>query len=67
MVSCYLEKAAQTVFPACFPAEILVPTTCEVALGTGVVTAAGEREGEDQCEYSSPCPVSGLEKAFGGP
>lgn len=53
-------------FPASFPAVGLVPTSCEVAVGTGVVTAAGGRGGEDQCEYLSACHVSGLEKAFGG-
>lgn len=66
VVSHYLEKLHRLFFPASFPAVVLVPTTCEVALGTGVVTAVAEIEGEDECECSNPCPVSALEKAFGG-
>lgn len=59
MVSCYLEKLHRLFFSSLF-------SCCEVALGTGVVTAVGEREREDDCEYSGPCLVSDLEKAFGG-
>lgn len=31
-------------FLASFPAVVLVPTSCEVALGTGVVTAVGKEK-----------------------